>query len=114
MLAHVKRTNLIIDALDECETKKELLSWIEHLANSTHLGLHVILTSQKQGEIELGIKRWLNPKGVIAIQEMSVNDDIRLYVHERLRVDSGFEIWQKDPAILDEIETELMKKAAGM
>jgi hypothetical protein len=38
-----------------------------------------------------------------------VDQDIRTYVHERVRTDRAFQRWNSNPAVQDEIETELMQ-----
>jgi hypothetical protein len=43
-----------------------------------------------------------------------VNDDIRTYVHKRLRTDQKLKRWQNRSEVQQEIETVLMSKADGM
>lgn len=114
MVTHVKKVQIVIDALDECNTRSDLLSWMEDLANSSHAGLHVLATSRKEEDIESELKRWLHRDNIIAVEKDHVNDDICAYIHERLQQDRGFERWHSQPSVQDEIETELMKKADGM
>ncbi|KAH1416219.1 hypothetical protein KXW31_004599 [Aspergillus fumigatus] len=114
MTNYVAKTQIVIDALDECKTRRELLSWMESLTQSGHSGLHLLTTSRKEEDIESELQRWLHQGNVVPIQQDPVNDDIRLYVHERVRNDRGFERWHSEPSVQDEIETELMGKANGM
>ncbi|KAL3439836.1 Pfs, NACHT and ankyrin domain protein [Aspergillus insuetus] len=101
MICQVKKLQIIIDALDECTTKEELLSWMEDLVNRGYPGLHLLATSRKEEAIESRLKRWLKC-------------DIRTYVHENLRSDLRFERWRSQPLVQNEIETELVGKACGM
>ncbi|KAJ5356110.1 hypothetical protein N7517_010719 [Penicillium concentricum] len=114
MLNHVKVANIVIDALDECETRKDLLLWIESLINLKHPGLHLFITSRKEEEIESALQDLVNNESIIPLQEDLVNDDIRAYVHHRLRDDRGFERWSSHPNVRSMIESELMQKANGM
>ncbi|KAJ5933712.1 hypothetical protein N7454_006041 [Penicillium verhagenii] len=114
MMKHVERIQIILDALDECETRGDLLSWIGDLLNSDHAGLHLLATSRKEEEIESELTRWLDPNNIISIQQHTVNQDIRMHVREKLRNDRGFLRWHLKPDVLDEVETELMRKADGM
>ncbi|KAL4923048.1 uncharacterized protein BDV17DRAFT_285724 [Aspergillus undulatus] len=89
MAKFVPKIQIIIDALDECKTRRDLLSWMENLARSGHAGLHLLATSRKEEDIESEL----------------------IY---RLENDRRFERWHSKPSVRDEIETELMKKANGM
>ncbi|KAL4990295.1 purine and uridine phosphorylase [Aspergillus falconensis] len=114
MANYVSKIQIVIDALDECKTRKDLLSWMEDLARSGHTGLHFLVTSRKEEDIESELKRWLHQGDIISIQQDPVNRDIQLYVYRRLQNDRGFERWRTAPAVQDEIKTELMEKANGM
>ncbi|KAF7134067.1 hypothetical protein CNMCM5793_005696 [Aspergillus hiratsukae] len=114
MLNYVERVYIVIDALDECTTRLDLLLWLESVASSGPAGVQLILTSRKEEEIESQLQRWLCPQSHIPIQQDSVNHDIRAYIHERLQCDREFERWRSQPSVQDEIESELMKKADGM
>ena len=114
MVNYVGKTQIIIDALDECTTREDLLLWMENLASSGRARLYLLSTSRREEDIESGLKHWLYQENLVSIQQDPVNHDIRAYVHGRLRNDYGFHRWHSKPSVLDEIETELMKKADGM
>ncbi|KAL6229077.1 nucleoside phosphorylase domain-containing protein [Aspergillus navahoensis] len=114
MVKYVEHIQIVMDALDECKTRRDLLLWLEHLAHSGHSGLQLLATSRKEEDIASELNQWIHPGNIISIQQELVNDDIRLYVHRRLRSDHGFERWLSVPSVQDEIETELMRKADGM
>lgn len=109
-----EETFVILDALDECKDRQELLAGIEEMIRWKTGKLHMLVTSRKENDIE----EWLNPlsneEGKICIQSALVNDDIRTYVHERIQIDRGLKRWQKKPEVQQEIETTLMSKADGM
>jgi hypothetical protein len=114
MMNHVEKIQVVIDALDECKTRKDLLLWMEKLAGSGHTKLYLLATSREEEEIKSELKRWLHQDNFVSIQRDPVNHDIRAYVRRRLRKDRGFERWRSKSSVQDEIETELMKKADGM
>jgi Cdc6-like AAA superfamily ATPase len=114
MLNYMKRVYIVIDALDECNTRLDLLMWLEYLASSGSAGVQLLIASRKEEDIESQLNRWLCPESHIAIQKDAVNHDIRAYIHQRLRCDREFERWHSQPSVQDEIETQLMKKADGM
>jgi SpoVK/Ycf46/Vps4 family AAA+-type ATPase len=113
MTNYVEKVQVIIDALDECKTRSDLISWMENITRSEHAGLQLITTSRREEDIESRLKRWLHQRNTISIQQEITNFDIRLYIHKRLK-EPDFELWQSQPSVLDEIETRLMEKADGM
>ncbi len=114
MTNQVEEIQIVIDALDECKTRRELLLWVENISSSKDTRLCLLATSRAEEKIKSGLERWLQQDNFIPIQQDAVNDDIRAYVRERVRNDHDFERWLSKPSVQDEIETELMKKADGM
>lgn len=114
MAKHVTKIQIVLDALDECLTRRDLLSWLKSLASLGHAGLYLLATSRKEENIESELKQWLHQGNIVSIQQDAVNPDIRLYVRRRLRNECGFERWRSEPSVRDEIETQLMEKAGGM
>ncbi|KAL3707747.1 hypothetical protein TMatcc_005729 [Talaromyces marneffei ATCC 18224] len=114
MAKYAGKIQIVLDALDECLTRRDLLSWLKSLACSGYTGLHLLSTSRKEEDIESELKQWLHQGNIVSIQQAGVNHDIRLYVHRRLRNERGFERWRSEPSVYDEIETQLMEKSDGM
>jgi len=102
---------LVIDALDECNERDELLSALSVIAE-WNLGMHILVTSRREADIGETLSR-IGPNNV-SIQSALVNNDIRAYVQERLNNDPKLRRWKKKKLIQDEIETTLMEKAGGM
>jgi len=50
----------------------------------------------------------------MSIDSIRVNDNIRAYIHERLRVDPELKRWRKDPKMQIDIENILIDKADKM
>jgi len=108
------KAQIIIDALDECSTRKELLLWIEQLSSLGLENLSLLVTSRDELDIERGLARWLQEKHFISIQANNTDPDIQVYVHNALRTYPEFQRWEKRPDVLEKMETELMKRADGM
>lgn len=102
---------LMIDALDKCNERDELLSTLNLIAG-WRLGIHILVTSRREADIVETLSQ-IGPNNV-SIQSALVNADIRAYVQERLNNDPKLRRWKKNELIRDEIETTLMKKAGGM
>jgi len=104
----------ILDALDECNNRVELTEVLESIAGWQLSGLHLLVTSRKEQDIEQSLAYLVNSRNTICLQSDLVDVDIRSYVNQRLSVDKNLRKWQKDSNILLEIETTLIKGAHGM
>ena len=102
---------LILDALDECTERLELLSTLNQIAG-WKLGTRILVTSRREAEIGENLDLIGTEK--ICIQSNLVDNDIRAYIRERLSNDWKLRRWKKHPAIQDEIEKTLMEKSGGM
>jgi archaellum biogenesis ATPase FlaH len=111
MIQDYSKAFLIIDALDECTKREELLSALSSIA-AWKLGMHILVTSRREADIGETITQ-MGTSGV-SIQSTLVNNDIRAYVRERLNSDPKLKRWKKNQSIRDEIETTLIEKAGGM
>ncbi len=100
---------IIVDALDECSDRQELLSFINGIIDWKVGKLHILATSRKETDISEVLDPLITEQ--ISIQNL-VNADIRLYVQERLRNDTKLKKWPDK--IRMEIETTLMNGAHGM
>jgi hypothetical protein len=114
MVQTFDETFIILDALDECKKRQELLEDIEIFAEWKIERLHILVTSRREKGIEERIEPLIHDEGRICIQSTSVNHDIRAYTHERLQTDWGLRRWQKKPEVQQEIKETLVNKAGGM
>lgn len=105
-------TYLIIDALDECENHKELMSIIKKIFRWQAQGLHVLFTSRREGDIKIILDRILDDQDILCIQTNAVNHDIQKFVRQRLSDDENLQKWQGKDKIM--IESALLVKACGM
>ena len=111
-ISNESKLSIVIDALDECQTKLEVLRWMRDICT---LDAAILVTSRQEVDIETYFRMSINNLNIIPLQEAAVNRDIQDYVHAVLRADDkGFKRWHSRLAVLEEIETELTKKACGM
>ena len=114
MMTSLGDTYIILDALDECEDRHELLANLEQIVLWEDVNLHVLVTSRREIDIDEALTPFSDSQHRISIQSTLVNADIRTYVHDRLQVDRKLKRWQKDFNMQREIEDTLMRKADGM
>jgi Cdc6-like AAA superfamily ATPase len=119
MIEQVKEVWIVLDALDECNSRKEgptegLLSWIRNLINSEQRNVHLLVTSRPEHNIMSRVSKFAYKDDVVPVQSNLITDDIRAYVRTRVRQDEGLKRWQSQPKVQNEIETRLMEKANGM
>ncbi|KAL6808340.1 pfs domain-containing protein [Trichoderma sp. SZMC 28015] len=120
MLQQAGETHVILDALDECQTRKEhptggLLTSIEALATSQQTNIHLLVTARPEQDITSSIESWALSQDIVPIQSGRVAGDIIAYIKARVRGDKGpLKRWNGRPEVQDEIETRLSKEANGM
>jgi hypothetical protein len=114
MLQELGRVQIVLDALDECTTRKELLKWLEQLTSSRVDSLHIIVASRKEQDIEASFRDWATKVVTIPIEQHHVDVDIRAYVQSKIRTGSDLARWRDKPKVQEKIESELMGKASGM
>ncbi|KAJ4304872.1 hypothetical protein N0V90_000400 [Kalmusia sp. IMI 367209] len=105
---------LAIDALDECERPSELMSIVEKIFQWKLQGLHVLLTSRREGDIKFILEKILDNQNILCIQTDAVDHDIQLYVHQQLDDEERFRKWRSDDKLRQRIETSVGGKARGM
>lgn len=115
MMHYPKKLRIILDALDECLTRGELLNWMKALADPDLTHVHVVATSRREEELESSLSGWIQNENRIPIDRYSVNEDIRSYVKARLQKSEDFQRrWASKPSVLEEIESAIGEKADGM
>ena len=106
-------TFIILDALDECADREKLLNWIqtdilENLKKDMNLGLHLIVTSCPEQEVEDKFKCY----HYIDLAEESENHDLVAYLDYQLQNDSDLQKWNFETQ--EQIKLKLMKQADGL
>jgi hypothetical protein len=106
-------TYIIIDALDECVDREELLRTIETIAGWQLQNLHIIVTSRKERDIQSSLESIVDTCNIIPLEREVVDEDIGKYVRHRISADKKLQKWQSGE-LQTEIEAALMKGAHGM
>ena len=103
-------TFIILDALDECAERGKLLNWIQTfiLEKDINLGLHLIVTSHPEQEIEDKFKYYHH----IDLVKESKNHDLVAYLDYWLQKDSDLQKWNSDTQM--QIKLTLLRQADGM
>lgn len=105
---------VVLDALDECTQRSELLGMLKTVARWRLDNLHLLMTSRKERDIERSLEEYIKDKDAVCLQRDVVDQDIQRYVQQRLHDDKALAKWNKDAAIRQEIEAALMHGARGM
>ncbi|KAH6644841.1 ankyrin repeat-containing domain protein [Boeremia exigua] len=105
---------IVLDALDECTQRQELMDMLETVAGWQLDNVHLLMTSRKERDIESSLEGYLKEEDIICLQGDLVDGDIRRYVQQRLSNDKTLAKWNKDAAVRQEIKVALMRGAHGM
>ena len=101
---------IILDALDECTERGDLLTIIGEMVDWKLDNLHLLMTSRKERDIEDCLESQVSCQ--INIQQGVVDADIHIHICERLQNDTKLKKWPMK--VQEEIETVLMEGAHGM
>ncbi|KAI0385877.1 hypothetical protein F5Y04DRAFT_268633 [Hypomontagnella monticulosa] len=108
---------IIIDALDECVTRREshsgkLFPWIESLRKA-EMNVHLLVTSRPEQDIASNIRNWARNTEIVLLQGIAINEDIRTYIGARLS-EGEMQRWRSELEVEQYIKNTLEKKADGM
>ena len=109
-LKHYDHVYIIIDALDECTDRDNLLEWIKEFTDLKPDNLYLLATSRKERDIDEALQQLVTCQ--LPIQNTSVDADIRLYILERISNDPKLKKWPT--SVQGEIEHALTVGAKGM
>lgn len=101
---------VLLDALDECIDREDLLKFMESLLGWKMSGLHILTTSRKENDIATSFESLVTCQ--LCVQSALVDADIRIHVLDRLSNDPKLKKWPVN--IQKEIEDALVKGANGM
>jgi hypothetical protein len=104
------RTYLIIDALDECSQRDEMLEVLFDVNKQCSEDVSILVTSRKEHDIELVLDGLASSS--IGIQQAVVDADIRIHVKTCLVKDAKLKRWP--PEVKEEMEVALVRGARGM
>ena len=101
---------IVLDALDECTEREKVLNWAKSfiLQKNKNLGLHLIITSRPEKEIDDKFEAYPH----VDLVEESEACDIVAYLNHKLDTDPDLQEW--DLETREEIKSTLMRQADGM
>ena len=85
---------IVIDALDECVELGGLLQMLHEIQTWEIDHLHILVTSRDLAEIHSSLSSITTE--TISVQGSVINNDISLYVAERLKADQKLAKWPPD------------------
>ena len=101
---------IVLDALDECIERKDLLKWIKQMTSWKRNKLHLLTTSRPEDDIAMNL-RLLDPD-YIDIKQDLITCDVKRYVDCILDDDDAFDRWNDE--IKANIKSKLLESAGGM
>ncbi|KAF7965758.1 hypothetical protein HWV62_41994, partial [Athelia sp. TMB] len=110
VLETFESTYILIDSLDECVEKADLLGWIQNVTSVSSGRLHLMLTSRPEPDIEHGVGS-LSSVDKIQIGDETMTGDISAYLDARLQ--SAVMVKWKEPE-KREIKRTLVDGSGGM
>jgi hypothetical protein len=119
MVEQIGEVWIVLDALDECSTRRGspnegVLLWIRALLSLEQTNIHLLLTSRLEQDILSGLGDLAHSDNTLPLQNTFIMDDIHAYIRSRVREDVGLKRWQSHPDVQDKIEITLVEKADGM
>jgi hypothetical protein len=105
---------VVLDALDECTQRLELMDVLKTVVGWQLDNLHLLITGRKERHIESSLENYIKEEDTLCLQRDVVDQDVQRYVQQRLRNDKGLAKWNKDAAVREEIEAAIMSGARGM
>jgi hypothetical protein len=101
---------IILDALDECSERRDILKWIKEMTSWRKGKLHLLATGRPEEDIAKHL-RLLDPDHVYIKQDL-ITCDVKRYVDYILDGDDAFDRW--DDEIKANIKSKLLDSAGGM
>lgn len=114
MIQELPQVYVLLDALDECVQRADLMDMLETIAGWQFQNLHLLVTSRRERDIENSLEVFVDGQHRICLQSALVDKDIQRYVRRRLSDDKRLRKWERDVAIMRDIEATLMRGAKGM
>lgn len=110
ILAAFDQAYIIIDALDECADRNNVLNWIQKISSWKGARLHLLATSRPEPDIKKQLGS-LDPS-CICLEEESNNNDIETYINWMLDTNDQLRDFNKETQ--DKIKVALKDGAKGM
>jgi hypothetical protein len=92
MIDSLEKVWIVLDALNECTPRNELLFWINSIVQNSfvQINIHFLVTSRPEQDIKRAILRYASDEQMIAIRDDLLKADIRNYVQAKVREYENF------------------------
>ncbi|OAA73114.1 Pfs, NACHT and Ankyrin domain protein [Cordyceps fumosorosea ARSEF 2679] len=115
MLAVSNKCFIVLDALDESTTQREVLLWMENVVSRQELGnVQLICTGRPESEFLRGIPRLFGQENCFALDKQAVNADIRSWVTVQLSQRADFQNKSLSEDVVERITKMVGDGADGM
>src|ERR1700728_2535815 len=101
---------IVLDALDECAERKDLLKWIKQMTSWKGSKLHLLTTSRPEEDIAKNL-RLLDPDHVDIKRDL-ITRDVERYIDCTLDDEDAFDQWNDE--IKANMKSKLLESAGGM
>ncbi|KAL9116967.1 MAG: hypothetical protein Q9187_006501, partial [Circinaria calcarea] len=110
LIRRFRRVYLVVDALDECTEREDLLNFINEVANQKANNASILVASRKEQDFVTGLED-ITTKS-LCVQDAPTEHDIRLFIQKRLMRDPKLK--KRPESVKREIEQSLVDGAHGM
>jgi hypothetical protein len=110
MLESLPSMYLILDALDECTDREDLLWLLKDINMWSQTNTRILVTSREERDIKHALNAFATTS--ISIQGWGVDADIYKYIEERLLSDPKLARWKGDDR--REITSTISQRSQGM
>ncbi|KAH7377130.1 hypothetical protein B0T11DRAFT_27623 [Plectosphaerella cucumerina] len=115
ILAVQKKVFIVLDALDESTTRRDLLSWIKDITSRPGLGhVQLICTSRPEAEFLREIPATIGEGNHMRLDKQAVDADIRSYVAAQLTHRRDFQDKGLSQDLMERIQSKVGDGADGM
>ncbi len=111
LLQASRSVDIVIDAADECNERQNLLQLLEEIKQWNINGLHLLVTSRREKDIEDALNPLLS--GRISLEKSAIESDIRDFIRHKVHSD-GSKLLKWPVDIRSDIEMTLLEGADGM
>ncbi|KAK2776656.1 nacht and ankyrin domain protein [Colletotrichum kahawae] len=115
MMQLLPRINVVVDAMDECTTRNDLLCWMEDLVNRPSLtAVKLIVTGRPESDLLQRLCSLFGAYNCISLDKQAIDKDISSYVNARLGWDPRFTSKRIPQDLIDQICLRVGHGADGM
>nr|XP_036584421.1 uncharacterized protein CTRU02_05496 [Colletotrichum truncatum]KAF6793939.1 hypothetical protein CTRU02_05496 [Colletotrichum truncatum] len=115
MMQKLQKVTIVLDALDECTTRSDLLLWIRRLTlGSANNNVKIIVTGRPEAEFQREIPQLFKDDNCMLLDKKAVDADIRSYVAHELEQRHGFTEKKLPQDLLEQMRIKVGDGADGM